>query len=155
MNGLDSQWLCRFDPNGVKESTWIHGPTSTCIQPPLRSNPEHSLPVAVHHTALSTYDRIKICPHLWSVESGGTDLGYRLTINQGASIRTIHDEWRQIIGAVTHRGAAVPGSRRLSTPPTSHCYKKDPPLAGTEDTPQELQYCPLLYFSVGSSIVGS
>jgi hypothetical protein len=34
-------------------------------------------------------------------------------------------------------------------------YKKDPPLAGTKDTPQEIHYCPLLYLRVGSSVVGS
>jgi hypothetical protein len=39
--------------------------------------------------------------------------------------------------------------------PTSHYYKKNPPLAGTEDTPQELHYCPLLYLRVGSSVVWS
>jgi hypothetical protein len=83
------------------------------------------------------------------MESGGTDPGYRPTTDQGASIRTIHDERRHIIGA------AVPSSRRLSAPPTSQCYEKDPPLAGTEDTPQELHYCPLLYLRVGSSVVGS
>jgi hypothetical protein len=59
LDGEDSPWLCRFDPKGVKGSTWIHRPTSACIQPPLQSNPEHSLPVAVHHTALSRYDRIE------------------------------------------------------------------------------------------------
>jgi hypothetical protein len=42
---------------GVKGGTWIHRPTSACIQPPLRSNPEHSLLVVVHHTILSRYDR--------------------------------------------------------------------------------------------------
>jgi hypothetical protein len=83
------------------------------------------------------------------MESGRTYPGYELTTNQGASIITFHDEWRQIIGAV------VPGSRRLSAPLTSHCYKKDPPLAGTEDTPQELHYSPLLYLRVGISVVGS
>jgi hypothetical protein len=58
--------------------------------------------------------------------------------------------------AANHRwGEAVPSSRRLSAPPTSHCYKKDPPLAGTEDTLQYLHYCPLLYLRVGSSVVGS
>jgi hypothetical protein len=35
LNGYDSSWLCRFDPKGVKGSTWIHGPTSASIQPPL------------------------------------------------------------------------------------------------------------------------
>jgi hypothetical protein len=59
LDGEDSPWLCQFDPNGVEGSTWIHRPTSACIQPPLRINPEHSLPVAVHHTALSRYDRTK------------------------------------------------------------------------------------------------
>jgi hypothetical protein len=59
LDGEDSPWLCRFDPKGVKGSTWIHGPTSACIQPPLQSNPEHSLLVAVHHTALSRYGRIE------------------------------------------------------------------------------------------------
>jgi hypothetical protein len=57
--GQDSLWLCRFDPKSVKGSTWIHEPTSACIQPPLQSNLEHPLPVAVHHTALSRYGRIK------------------------------------------------------------------------------------------------
>jgi hypothetical protein len=89
------------------------------------------------------------------MESGGTDPGYRLTTDHGASIRTVHDEWRQIIGAATPLGAVVPDSRRLSASPTSHCYKKDPPLAGIEETPQELHYCPLLYLIVGSSVVGS
>jgi hypothetical protein len=89
------------------------------------------------------------------MESGGTDPGYRLTTDQGASIRTVHDEWRQIIGVAAPRGVSVPGSHRLIAPPTSHCYKKNPPLAGTEDTPQELHYCPLLYLRVGSSVVGS
>jgi hypothetical protein len=57
--GQDSPRLHRFDPKGVKGSTWIHRPTSACIQPPLRSNLEHSLSVAVHHTALSRYSRMK------------------------------------------------------------------------------------------------
>jgi hypothetical protein len=89
------------------------------------------------------------------MESSKTDLGYRLTTDQGASIRTVHDKWQQIIGAAAPRGAAVHGSRRLIAPPTSHCYKKDPPLAGTEDTPQELDYCTLLYLRLGSSVVGN
>jgi hypothetical protein len=32
LDGEDSPWLCRFDPKDVKGSTWIHGPTSACIQ---------------------------------------------------------------------------------------------------------------------------
>jgi hypothetical protein len=68
---------------------------------------------------------------------------------------TVHDEWWRIIGEAAPRGVAVPGSHRLSAPPTTHYYKKDPPLAGTKHTPQELHYVPLLYLRVGSSVVGS
>jgi hypothetical protein len=70
-------------------------------------------------------------------------------------MRTVHDEWQQIVGAAAPRGPTIPSPRRLSAPPTSHCYKKDPLLIGTEDTPQELHYCPLFYLRVGSSVVGS
>jgi hypothetical protein len=54
-----------------------------------------------------------------------------------------------------HRCGRTSGFHRLSAPPTSHYYKKDPPLTRTEDTLQELHYCPLLYLRVGSRVVGS
>jgi hypothetical protein len=40
-------------------------------------------------------------------------------------------------------------------PPTLLAYKIHLRLAGTEDTPKELDYCLLLYLRVGSSVVGS
>jgi hypothetical protein len=46
----------------------------------------------------------------------------------------------------------VHGSSLLSAPPTSHCCKRDPPLAETK-IQQEHHYYPLLYVRVGSSTV--
>jgi hypothetical protein len=88
-------------------------------------------------------------PHLSISVQGETDPRNRPTTASGAVIRGIQGERRWIIGP-TALDILVP-----RTPSTLLAYIRHFTLVGTEDTSQELHYCPLLFFRVGSSVVGS
>jgi hypothetical protein len=93
-------------------------------------------------------------PHLSIRVPGKTDLRNQPTIALGAVIRGIQGERRWIIGPTTPPDPAAPDILAPCTPPIFLAYKSNLTLARTEDTPQELHYCPFLYLGVGSSVVG-
>jgi hypothetical protein len=70
-------------------------------------------------------------------------------------IRGVQGERRWIIGSATPPNPIAPDILAPRAPPNLLAYKSHLTLALIEDTLHELHFCPLLYRSVGSSVVRS